>query len=229
MFHTNATKAVAPCKDDFVSFKSNHKEKRVIKGITKDLKIEGCGIADYYFNADDGSEIVLKCNDGYARLEVDPITDVWYNMSPIHTKRMDLYQRNNLHWFMIRTKKTIEENVMGLQIAVYLAAEQNQNLTSAQKELLCWHQRLCHVNVSTIQWLARLGHLPVKNPDAFAKQKRRPCKATKSHKNTEKEAELKKKNLLPGQHLSAGHYQSAVSKRNYSSRWSYYPEDLFSG
>eukprot|EP00957_Ditylum_brightwellii_P180121 13720806-Ditylum_brightwellii.AAC.1 len=61
----------------------------------------------------------------------------------------------------------MEENVMGFQSAVDLAAEKNQNLTSAQKELLHWHQRLCHVSSSTIQWLARSGHLPVKNPNAM--------------------------------------------------------------
>eukprot|EP00957_Ditylum_brightwellii_P172468 13130593-Ditylum_brightwellii.AAC.1 len=36
---------------------------------------------------------------------------------------MDLHPRNNLLWLMIRTKKTIEENVKGLQAAVDLAAE----------------------------------------------------------------------------------------------------------
>eukprot|EP00957_Ditylum_brightwellii_P182232 13883663-Ditylum_brightwellii.AAC.1 len=73
---------------------------------------------------------------------------------------------------------------MGLQAAVDLAAEKNQNLTSFQKELLHWHQRLCHC----------------------VKQKRRPHKATKSQQNPEKEDKLKKKNLFPGQHLSADHY-----------------------
>eukprot|EP00957_Ditylum_brightwellii_P026895 2033188-Ditylum_brightwellii.AAC.1 len=60
MLDTGDTKAVTPCKDDVVSFKSNHKEKRAINGITKGLKIEGCGKVEYQFNADDGSEIVLK-------------------------------------------------------------------------------------------------------------------------------------------------------------------------
>eukprot|EP00957_Ditylum_brightwellii_P032510 2463517-Ditylum_brightwellii.AAC.1 len=65
-------------------------------------------------------------------------------MPPVYTKRMDLHPRNNLTWLMIRTKKTMEENVMGLQTAVKLAAEKNQNLTTVQKELLHQHQRLCH-------------------------------------------------------------------------------------
>eukprot|EP00957_Ditylum_brightwellii_P066031 5008601-Ditylum_brightwellii.AAC.1 len=64
----------------------------------------------------------------------------------------------------------MEENVMGLQADVDLAAERNQNLTSAQKELLHWHQRLCQMSSSTIQWLARSGYLAVKNPDAVVCQ-----------------------------------------------------------
>eukprot|EP00957_Ditylum_brightwellii_P002939 224403-Ditylum_brightwellii.AAC.1 len=90
-------------------------------------------------------------------------------MPPVYTKRMDLHPRNNLPLLMIRTKKTMEDNVMGLQVAVGLSAEKSQNLTSAQKELLHWYQRLCHVSFSTIQWLVRSGHLPVKNPDAVHK------------------------------------------------------------
>eukprot|EP00957_Ditylum_brightwellii_P204794 15340869-Ditylum_brightwellii.AAC.1 len=140
-------------------------------------------------------------------------------MSPVYIKRMDLHPRKNLPWLMIRTKKTMEKNVIGLQAAVDLAAEKNQNLTSAQKGLLHWHQRLCHVSFSIIQWLARSGHLPVKNPDAvgkyqipvcescqFAKQKRRPHKAAKNQQNPEKEGKLKKNDIFPGQCLSADHY-----------------------
>eukprot|EP00957_Ditylum_brightwellii_P143368 10921804-Ditylum_brightwellii.AAC.1 len=93
-----------------------------------------------------------------------------------------------------------------------------------------------------MQWLTRLGHLHVKNPDAvgkcqitvctlcqFAKQKKRPHKATKSQQNPEKEGKFKKKNLFPGQCLSADHYQSAIPRRTYSSRGNYHPEDMFNG
>eukprot|EP00957_Ditylum_brightwellii_P143070 10901006-Ditylum_brightwellii.AAC.1 len=65
-----------------------------------------------------------------------PSADGWEDMSPVYTKKMDLHPRNNPPWLMIRTKKTMEKNLMGLQAAVDLAAKKNQNLTSAQKELL---------------------------------------------------------------------------------------------
>eukprot|EP00957_Ditylum_brightwellii_P014839 1118589-Ditylum_brightwellii.AAC.1 len=55
MLDTGATKSVTPCKDDFVSFKSNCKEESVTKGIAKGLKIEESGIVEYQFNADESS------------------------------------------------------------------------------------------------------------------------------------------------------------------------------
>eukprot|EP00957_Ditylum_brightwellii_P015678 1182744-Ditylum_brightwellii.AAC.1 len=71
-----------------------------------------------------------------------PSADGWEDMPPVYTKMMNLHPRTNLPCLVIRTKKTMEENVMGLQVDVDLAAKKNQNLTSAQKELLHWHQRL---------------------------------------------------------------------------------------
>eukprot|EP00957_Ditylum_brightwellii_P038747 2929096-Ditylum_brightwellii.AAC.1 len=65
MLDTGATRTVTPCKDDFVSFKSNCKEKRVIKGIVKGLKIKRSRIIEYQFNADDSSVIVLQCEAFY--------------------------------------------------------------------------------------------------------------------------------------------------------------------
>eukprot|EP00957_Ditylum_brightwellii_P161477 12295140-Ditylum_brightwellii.AAC.1 len=88
-----------------------------------------------------------------------PSADGWEDMSPVYTKRMDFHPRKNLPWLMIRTKKIMEGNVLGFQAAVDLAAEKKHH----------WHQQLCHVNFSTIQWLARSGHLPIKNPDAVGK------------------------------------------------------------
>eukprot|EP00957_Ditylum_brightwellii_P026561 2008843-Ditylum_brightwellii.AAC.1 len=55
MLDTGATMDVTFCKDDFISFKCYCKKKKVIKGITKGLKIEGSWTAEYQFNADDGS------------------------------------------------------------------------------------------------------------------------------------------------------------------------------
>ena len=88
---------------------------------------------------------------------------------------------------------SVEETASSFQAEIDLASEQNKNLDSAQKELLKWHQKLGHISFSQIQWLARSGKLPIKNAKAvgnctipvcascqFAKQKKRPSKATRT-------------------------------------------------
>eukprot|EP00957_Ditylum_brightwellii_P117994 8999421-Ditylum_brightwellii.AAC.1 len=52
-----------------------------------------------------------------------PSADGWEAMSPVYTKRMALHPRNNLPWLMLRTRNTMEENMMGLQATVDLASE----------------------------------------------------------------------------------------------------------
>eukprot|EP00957_Ditylum_brightwellii_P114269 8712511-Ditylum_brightwellii.AAC.1 len=54
---------------------------------------------------------------GYVQIEVIPSADGWEDMPPVYTMRMDMHPRNNLLWLIIRTNKTMEENVMGLQAA----------------------------------------------------------------------------------------------------------------
>eukprot|EP00957_Ditylum_brightwellii_P131417 10022734-Ditylum_brightwellii.AAC.1 len=67
---------------------------------------------------------------------------------------------------MVRSQHTTEETVRGVQASLDLASSSNHNLSSAQKELLRWHQYLGHLSFRQIQWLARAGKLPVKNPKA---------------------------------------------------------------
>ena len=98
----------------------------------------------------------------------------------------------------------------------------NENLTGAQKELLRWHFRLGHIGFRHVQWLVRSGKLLVTNPKAVANCELPKCaacefgkatrQATKTLKQTpvpEKEGELKKGDLFPGQRVSIDHYQSA--------------------
>ena len=85
-------------------------------------------------------------------------------------------------------------------------------MTSAQKELLRWHFWL---GLRHVQWLVRSGKLIVTNPKAVANCELPKCtacefgkatrQATKTSKQTpvpEKESELKKGDLFPGQRVS---------------------------
>ena len=179
---------------------------------------------------------------GFARLEVKPDQLNWDDMPPIQTKKVNLSSRDNLPWLQVRTPQSMEETISCFAATVDLTSEKNKNLSPAQKELMVWHQRLGHASFSQIQWLARSGKLPIKNAKAvgnctipmcascqFAKQRRRPTKATKKTNKSDKEMEIKKDDLFPGQRISADHYQSAVPGRTYSSRGSYHPENMFNG
>ena len=179
---------------------------------------------------------------GFARLEVKPDQLNWDDMPPIQTKKVNLSSRDNLPWLQVRTPQSMEETISCFAATVDLTSEKNKNLSPAQKGLMVWHQRLGHASFSQIQWLARSGKLPIKNAKAvgnctipmcascqFAKQRRRPTKATKKTNKSDKEMEIKKDDLFPGQRISADHYQSAVPGRTYSSRGSYHPENMFNG
>eukprot|EP00957_Ditylum_brightwellii_P053570 4058479-Ditylum_brightwellii.AAC.1 len=104
---------------------------------------------------------------------------------------------------MMRNLHTTEETLQCLQAALDLASSSNQNLISAQKELMRWYHCLGHINFRQIQWLADVGKFPAKNPKAvddcqipvcascqFAKQKKTPSKAAKLEHIPEKEMEI---------------------------------------
>jgi hypothetical protein len=120
---------------------------------------------------------------------------------------------------------------LALSAALSVTDDHNTNLTTAQKELLKWHYRLGHVGFKWLQWLIRAGRLVVMNKRAmsncdlpkcaaceFGKATKRPTKVDVTRAISDKEMELKKEDLLPGQRVSVDHYQSAVPGRLYSSR-----------
>ena len=95
-----------------------------------------------------------------------------------------------------------------------------------------------------VQWLARSGKIPCKNSKAvgntrmvvpkcatyeFTKAHKRPTEAVYTHAREDKEMELKKGDLFPGQQVSVDHYQSAVPGRLCSSRGSHNPDKMYCG
>jgi hypothetical protein len=127
-----------------------------------------------------------------------------------------------------------------------VADETNQNITSAQKELLLWHWRLAHMGFDHLQKLLRTpSDLPDEsNPSPssptpaqclhsknvatatcsapkcaaceIARAKRRNPNVSTSHKT--RVDVLRTENLLPGQRISVDQYESAVRGRIRSSR-----------
>lgn len=124
-------------------------------------------------------------------------------------------------------------------VSTYLTVsdQENQNLTSAQRELLLWHQKLGHANMTWIQELCskkisrpERPDLPVIDTKAatvptcvaplcvacqMAKQTRRGphSVATKHPGNDGFDMVLKKDNLRPGSMVSIDQYESSIRGR----------------
>jgi hypothetical protein len=116
-----------------------------------------------------------------------------------------------------------------------VAAEVNQNITAAQKELLCWHWRLGHAGFQWIQWLMAVPRdrpegneepiIQAKHPKAsscplllcvacqIAKQTRLGDETIRQMKVDEKEQMLRRGHLEPGQMVSVHQYVSALPGR----------------
>ena len=132
-------------------------------------------------------------------------------------------------------------NVQAIQGVKSLLSQYNTNLSSPQKELLLWHQRLSHASLDWIQMLMRdRKYLSATNADSslhsgpFIKTKSRApvCDASKlkcsaclcakatvclpsdqSPRPSQKKLILKTNHLLPGDCVSADHYFSPIQGR----------------
>lgn len=179
---------------------------------------------------------------GFARLEIYPKSENWHELTPLQSRHMPLHKRNNLPYLQVSTRQGRIDVAEALQAASDITSESNSNLTSSQKELLQWHFRLGHTSFSQLQWLARVGKLPCRNPHGvsnckipvcascqFGKQCRRPSGAKTSIRHQDKYMEIKKGDLFPGDKVSVDHYQSAVPGRDYKSRGSPPPQEMLNG
>ena len=128
------------------------------------------------------------------------------------------------------------EDVMSIQemeAFMSVAAETNQNVTAAQRELLSWHWRLGHAHFEWIQDLCRdpkmdrrrvlhtrhtqMSSCPTRNLRCTACQlgKQRRRGANTQHANTKEGRQMvtKSENLTPGDRVSIDQYQSPLTGR----------------
>jgi hypothetical protein len=125
--------------------------------------------------------------------------------------------------------------------------EQNQNLTTAQKELLKWHFRLGHISFQAIQTLLRTGvlarsdqtkalhkaastcALPKCASCQFGKARCRPAPSKTSMSVASNEGALKQNVLHPGQKVSVDHFICSTKGRLYTSRGKTAPHTMYCG
>ncbi len=142
------------------------------------------------------------------------------------------------------TKDDVQKETQLLCAAIKVTKDSNSNLSIAQKELLKWHFCINHLGFQHVQWLIRQSRIQVPGnlKSAIANCEIPKCaaclyaKASKTSTNTgtnkpklDKEMELKKDDLNPGQRVSADHYQSAIPGRLYTSREGAKASDMYCG
>ena len=215
-----------------------------VPALPKDLRL----LSPQHLKTVEGHRASVVCHSGdnsgpgFAELLIRKDEAGWQTMPPMIKKTINYHPRSNLPILVLTMPKSRAKYERELISALCVTDASNQNLTNAQKELLKWHFRLGHVGFRHIQWLVRVGRLKVANSKGvstcvipkcaaceFGKASRRPTKADVTQSIPEKEMELKKNDLLPGQRVSVDHYQSSQTGRLYTSRGGTSSDDMFHG
>ena len=118
---------------------------------------------------------------------------------------------------MLTMFHNIDDAAEKLEVAMHscVAAENNQNLSPSQKEMLRWHFRLGHASMSAMHWLARRGLLgklserllrvnetPLCAACQHGKQVRRPTGATLTTERSDKIGGIRDGKLEPGDEVA---------------------------
>ena len=165
-----------------------------------------------------------------------------------HEVTLPYSQKNNLPYIKIglqRPKTETQALVAELSKALDVTAAGNKNLSATQKELLEVHFKLGHCGFKQLQWMARVGRIPVRNATAFANAEPPKCAACQFGKQTrrsvgpkpsgrfkslsEEVLQLKKNDLLPGQKVSVDHYVSSLPGRLNTSRGGTKTSNMYTG
>ena len=178
----------------------------------------------------------------FAELQVRKSIPGWETNTPDQRLVIPYDSASNLPELRGILPKEHARQLQALTGALQVTDDANMNLTASQKELLKWHYRLGHIGFQWLQWLIRSGRIIVSNKSAvsncqapkcaaceYGKAIRRKTETSVTEPRDDKEMELKKDDLIPGQRISVDHYQSAATGRLYSSRGSTQNSHKFHG
>ena len=155
---------------------------------------------------------------------------------------------NNLPTCYGYGKDGIHRSIRALVTTVTVVHERNLNLTEPQKEWLRWHQRLCHMNFRTIQFLFKSGVLsrsasnrqlhtamcklrspPMCAACQYGKQRQRSTPGQTVTKVLDRDGALKNNDLFPGQSVSVDHFICSTKGRLFTSKGKTKDEKMFCG
>ena len=158
-----------------------------------------------------------------------------------------LHQFSTISWELYHYNKVMEA-ANTLVNMVSTTAATNTNLGLADKELLCWHNRLGHIGMRKVQFLMRTGvlatskatwrlhaaackltNLPLCSACQFGKQRRRPEPGKTTTIVRKRDGALKDQRLLPGQTVSVDHFICSTKGRLFTSRGHSKDADMYTG
>lgn len=261
VFDTGASMSISPVREDFIgdlepapiSSLQGLKDKVNIvgvgtvrwtifdkHGVTRDIKTRAYYIPEGNIRLLSPQSYLQENKRGQGKITKDEIE---FTLSDGTVMVFPYHPNSNIPLMLTREKQSVgltyddTEFLCKQNVASYLsvAAEVNQNITAAQKELLLWHWRLGHASFKRIQWLfatpiskdeALTKTLLVsKNPKVsscknplcvacqIAKQSRRGSQSITHTAIKQKEMMLRRDNLEPGDVVSLDQYSSALPGR----------------
>ena len=171
---TGASITITPNREDFLGYEEE--KGTVLKGIVKGSSIAGRGTVLWETEVDGKKlELHLKavhvpqagtrllCPQQLIRQHDDlmqknaEIADEGVYIHFVHGTLLCPYGDDNLPRLVLKNRGYTEENLKALNSCVL--DEFNQNLSSAQKELMKWHNRLGHLGLGKVQSIMRSGAL----------------------------------------------------------------------
>ena len=259
IFDSGATLSVSPDRNDFVGPIKRASFGRKLQGISKGLEIKGEGHVAWTFTDTTGMLRTLKVPalwvpeaqvrllstssllQTYPRekivMENGKLRLSGYSNDPNATKPVEILIEPSTN---LPVGEAIDPNDYGVKesnepsamSAMTTVSESNFNLSSSEKELLRWHQRLGHLAFRKIQFLMRSGVLahsesirrlqaaaakltlsPLCAACQFGKQKRNAQPGKRSSVVKDREGVLKEEILFPGQKVSVDHFVCSTRGR----------------
>ena len=261
---SGATISITPHRDDFVEY--SELTGSVLQGLAKGLPINGTGIVRWRVQMDDGSFTELEApayHVSTARCRLfSPQSYLQHKEATSGENVLESFvirgstlqfetangNRASIHYNPKNNLPTCKmSNVIPIKTPVVnhgcVTDSSNPNLSTAQKELIKWHYRLCHHGLAAIQRLMQSGalgssplikaaskcELPKCASCQFGKAKRRPTDATQKTLVREREYNMKKETLFPGQRVSMDHFVVKQKGRLYTSKGQSHQDSMYSG
>ena len=267
IWDSGASVCITPAKDDFIAFDESS-NLTSLQGFSAEAgqKVEGSGTVRWYVEDDSGKPRCLEVKAYYVptsrvRLLSTTVLLKTYKKEHVYIEE-GMLTLSGIEGDPSRgrisapTNKTSDLPVsIGRSVPKYnsvlnaysVVANENINLTAAEKELLRWHQRLGHIAFRKVQHLMRSGVLaysestkrlhriacrgtPVKCAACqYAKQRARPAPGITSKVIKDRQGALSKNQLLPGQEVCVDHFICSTKGRLFTSRGASRDADKYKG